>query len=89
MKKSVTTNSDLICSLCGNIMPIPRNKKNQRNIFHIKDLYCYRCKKITKHIELQNGDMLKKELEFNNERTEIEEFIYNLLIKEDNAKIKD
>lgn len=75
--------SELICFECGSIIPIPRKTRSQRNKYHIKDIFCFRCDIITKHIEIKDGDMLKKELEFNQERTEEEELIYNLLQEKD------
>lgn len=78
MKRS-TTISDLICSECGSIMSIPRWKNDQREKFHIKDLYCIDCNKITKFIEIGNIDIYKKELEFKPELNEKEKLIYDLL----------
>lgn len=71
--------SELICFECGNIMPIPRQIRRQRNKYHIKDMFCFKCDNITKHIELRDGDIVKKELEFKENRNEEEELIYNLL----------
>ena len=88
MKRAATVKSELVCSICGNIMPISRKIAHQRNKYHVKDIYCYKCDIITKHIELHNSDILKKELEFNQNRSEIEELIYNLLNKENYLKTK-
>jgi len=44
--EQTTVKSDLICSKCGTIFSIMRKHKNQREIYHIKDLYCYKCDKI-------------------------------------------
>lgn len=45
--------SNLKCGKCNSVFPIQRKKSNQRKIDHIKDLYCFSCKKRTKHIELK------------------------------------
>ena len=59
-----TTKSELICLACGTINLIQRNKGKLKKTYHIKDLYCYECKTITKQIELKNYGMLKKLFEF-------------------------
>lgn len=41
----------LKCTECGMIFPIARPKSKRRQDGHIKDLYCPRCNKITKHVE--------------------------------------
>lgn len=43
--------SELRCTECGTVMPIPRFKGHKREKNHIKDLWCYRCKKVTKFKE--------------------------------------
>ena len=77
-----STISDFICSDCGNEFKIPRRSNNLRDKYHIKDLYCANCKKVTKHIEVKNLDIIKKELEFKNNLSEIEKLVYNLTHKE-------
>lgn len=36
---------------CGMVFPIARPVSKKRSDGHIKDLYCPKCNKITKHIE--------------------------------------
>jgi hypothetical protein len=43
--------SELLCGECGAVFPIPRKKGERREQGHIKDLWCFRCKKITKFWE--------------------------------------
>lgn len=43
--------SDCICTECGTLFPIPRNRGNRRENGHIKDIWCPHCKKITKFKE--------------------------------------
>lgn len=78
--------SDLICSECGNEFKIPRRSNNLRERYHIKDLYCANCKKVTKHIEVKNLDIIKKELEFKENLSEIEKLVYNLTHKDEKSK---
>ena len=80
MKRN-TISSDLICSECGQLMTIPRFKNRQREKYHIKDLYCVTCGKVTKFIEIRDQNLCKKELEMKPNRTEQEEFLYFLLQK--------
>ena len=81
-----TVSSDLICSECGVVMVIPRYMNNEREKYHIKDIYCYKCLKTTKHIEVKNLDIVKKEIEYKRNLSEIEKKIYNLTCKESEVK---
>lgn len=83
MRRTSTVRSELVCFECGNIMPISRKNRRQRTKYHIKDIFCFKCDVVTKHIELKDGDMLKKELEFKENKNEEENLIYNLLQKND------
>lgn len=51
----------------------------KREKYHIKDLYCFKCDKVSKHIELGQADIVKKEIEYKEELNEIEQKIYNLI----------
>ena len=50
--------SRFICILCLNQNQIGNGiqRKNQRERYHIKDLYCLNCKKVTKNIEIRYCD---------------------------------
>ncbi len=50
--KSKTYLTELVCLNCGNIDVIERLKSHNKNVGHIKDLWCYKCKLITKHYEI-------------------------------------
>jgi len=62
---------DLECIECGHIMTIQRKNSKNRATGHIKHLWCIRCKKRTRHIELdefksnfmKSKDRKDKELE--------------------------
>ena len=43
--------SELCCVECGATFPLPRKKAQKRETNHIKDLYCYKCMRKTKHVE--------------------------------------
>ena len=86
--KTSTVKSDLICSECGNIFPIMRKHKNQREIYHVKDLHCYKCDKKTKFIELKDAMKVKKELEFTIDKSKFEVYLYDLLCMNDEEKEK-
>lgn len=79
MSKIKFISSDLICSECGNITPIPRKKNFERNKYHIKDFYCHNCDKITKHIELKDADLVKSALTYKPKLTEFEKNLLNLM----------
>ena len=80
--RRTTISSDLICSECGSKMIIPRNLNNRREKYHIKDIYCYKCKKTTKHIEVENLDIVKKKLQYKKDLSDIEKILYNLISDE-------
>lgn len=83
MKKTRIIKTELICSECGSIFPIMRKYNNQRETYHIKDLFCYKCAKETKFIELKDAMKIKKELEFIFQKTEFEQYLYDLLCMND------
>ena len=86
MRRTHTEISDLICSECGNEFKIPRFSNNLRDKYHIKDLYCPFCKTKTKHIEVKNLDIIKKELEYKENFSPIEQLVYNLTHKNEKSK---
>lgn len=43
---------ELKCGICGNKQIIPRRKNKNRSIGHIKHLWCYICKDLTAHCEI-------------------------------------
>ena len=59
-KRKVTNykKSDFVCPKCGFVIPLPRVRR-QREKGHIKDLYCPRCKKIIKTVEVRASDFGK------------------------------
>ena len=89
MQKQKTILSDLICSDCGSQITISRKISGLREKYHIKDLYCVRCDKITKHIEVRNLDIVKKELEFKDDLNDIEQLVYDLTHIESDANERE
>ena len=57
MKSYKTNRTDLVCTKCGNIATIQRKNGSARKVGHVKDLYCYVCKEITKHYEVKDIDL--------------------------------
>ena len=51
--------SNFICPDCGGVFPLPRISGKSRGRGHIKDLWCPRCKKIVKTIEIREKDVYK------------------------------
>jgi len=88
MKRS-TVKTDLMCLICGSVFPISRRVKRQKSEFHIKDLYCYKCKKETKFVELKDYSTIKKKLELKPNKDEFEKHIYDLLCKDDEIKLNE
>lgn len=50
-KRSDIYISELRCGECGAVFPIPRMKHKRREQGHIKDIWCFRCGKVTKFKE--------------------------------------
>lgn len=51
--------SSCVCNECETIMPIPRRIGEEREKGHIKDMYCPKCNKISKFLEIRNMDNYK------------------------------
>ncbi|MBP3634832.1 MAG: hypothetical protein J6J17_00015 [Bacilli bacterium] len=84
MSKIKTVKSDLLCHECGSITSIQRRQSNKREKYHIKDLYCYKRNKATKHIELKDCDFVKAELLSKDELKSEEEKILKLINPDNN-----
>ena len=56
MKANNYNISYFICPECNKSFPLPRPKSLKRNKGHIKDLYCFYCKKDVKANEVRNKD---------------------------------
>ncbi|MFR7475675.1 hypothetical protein [Frisingicoccus sp.] len=52
MRKRETVISYFVCSECGLEMSIPRIKNQLREKWHVKDMHCPHCKKISKFVEV-------------------------------------
>lgn len=46
--------TDLVCPECGNVTTIQRKMSKEKQEGHIKDLYCYKCQKLTKQYEVKD-----------------------------------
>lgn len=62
MRRTSVTTTYLLCPECKNVFYLPRKKSHRRENGHIKDLWCFKCKKITKHIEFRHEYQLKEAL---------------------------
>jgi hypothetical protein len=52
MKRRSMAISMLVCGVCGSRFFVPRSRAKLREKGHIKDIYCYVCKEVTKFTEL-------------------------------------
>lgn len=77
--KIKTYPTDLICLNCGNITTIQRRRSQVKEVSHIKDLYCYKCKDVTKHYELIEKDRYKMNLDKSKLKSEIEKIVIDYL----------
>lgn len=57
MRKCGVNYSDLVCLNCGSIFTISRFANRCREVGHIKDIWCPRCKEVTKHYEVHDADV--------------------------------
>ena len=51
--------TQLLCPHCGMISPIWRKGGKQKEMGHLKKLYCYRCQTTHNHIELKDAMHVK------------------------------
>lgn len=56
MKKGVSEFTDLVCLECGNVFIIMRKGCCLKKVSHLKNLWCYKCKKVTNHYEVRDID---------------------------------
>lgn len=84
MSRDTCISSDLICLECGCIFPIPRKQRSLRNIGHIKDLWCPKCKKNTKFYEVVNIDIYKCD---STKNKEIDIYVRKLI--DNNQEVED
>lgn len=45
--------SNFVCVECGDVLPLPRNHGRQRKNGHVKDIWCPKCKEVTKFKEIK------------------------------------
>lgn len=88
MKKGCFVATDLVCLECGNVFTISRRENRLKSSGHIKDLWCPKCKNITKHYEVRDVSKFKWDSESDDE---IKQYVKDLLINgpEDNDERKD
>ena len=53
MKRKNYVQSIFVCKECGMNIPLPRIHGRQREKNHVKDIYCPRCKKVSKFKEVR------------------------------------
>lgn len=76
ISKISLTSTDLVCLECGNVSSIIRKTFKVKKVSHIKDLWCYKCKKTTKNYEVVDIDKFM----WRNSNNEIELFVKELII---------
>ena len=45
--------SNFVCQECGTVVPLPRNHGRQRENGHVKDIWCPKCKCVSKFKEVK------------------------------------
>ena len=70
---------DMLCSMCGEIYIIQRLEGRQRELGHIKDLWCPNCMRDRKFIEIKDRDICYYKLMYKDNKTNLEEYIFELL----------
>ena len=85
MKQSKMIKTDLVCLECGNVDTIMRHLFKQKKVSHIKDLWCYKCKKTTKHYEIRD---LASFMLYHPGNEQIKELIKNGKFKDEEEKYR-
>ena len=70
--------TELVCPQCGNITTIQRKINRTKKVGHIKDLYCFVCREVTKQFEI--NDVSKFLLTYNEQNHE-EKTIRKLILE--------
>ena len=70
--------TELVCPQCGNLTTIQRKIGKAKKVGHIKDLYCYVCKEVTKQYEIND---VTKFLLSSNEQNQEEKEIRKLILE--------
>lgn len=78
MKYNKIGSTDLVCLDCGNVSTIMRRSGRYKKVSHIKDLWCYKCMRTTKHFEVVDVD--KFMMSDSNNRNE--RYVRNLIIND-------
>ena len=73
--------TDMICSVCGEVLSIQRKIGRQKKSGHIKDLWCPICEKRRKFIELKDKDIYYYKLLYKNNKTDLEQYVFDMLDK--------
>jgi len=74
MAKFNTIQTELMCLYCGSYFPIARKSHKQKSENHLKNLWCFKCLKVTKHVEkLRPSSMLRDLFVSANSKPDIEE----------------
>lgn len=81
MKKSPYKSTDLVCLDCGSVVTINRKLNRQKNVGHIKDMYCPYCNKEVKFFEVKDVSIFKWDCLTKNSLTEEEFLVMSLLEK--------
>ena len=84
--KSYAKWTDLMCPECGNIQVIYRFYYHHKKAFHIKDMWCPICQKEVKFIELKDRDILYFRLLYKEDKSELEQFVFNNLESRRNSE---
>ena len=79
MNKIQYKSTDLVCLICGNVMTINRKLSRQKNIGHIKNMYCPFCKEVVKFFEVKDVSSFIWRCMMSDSLTESEVFVINLL----------
>lgn len=65
--KTRIASTHLQCPECGNVQTIHRKRSKMREKYHVKHMYCWKCKEVTGHIEVKEDvflpDWLREEQE--------------------------
>lgn len=62
MKIHGNTISECRCTICGTVSTVPRNHGRQREVGHIKTMWCWKCKNETDHEELKYNEFGEKSM---------------------------
>ena len=78
---------DLVCSECGNIYTMQFTDTIMKKIYCNKEVWCFKCKKVTEQINIINYDAWKFDMENKEDKTDLEKYLLKITEKNEEHRV--